>query len=68
MLESWRDEDRTGYLWFWDECGGVGDGGGVGGIFWFTLSGVKVVDRRKGAGDSRGVQGTEATGGSTSNN
>ena len=69
-LESWRDKDSVGYLWFWGEsgggCGGGGGGGGVGGIFWFTLSWVKVVDRRMGAGDSQGVHGTEATGGATS--
>ena len=69
-LESWRDKDSMGYLWFWGESGGGGGdgggGGGVGGIFWFTLSWVKVVDRRMGAGDSQGVHGTEATGGATS--
>lgn len=65
-LDLCREKDSKGYLWFWGECGGDGDGGGVGGVFWFTLSGVKVVDRRMGAGDSQGVQGTEVTGGATS--
>lgn len=55
-----------GYLWFWGGCGGSGVGGGVG-IFWSALLGVKVVDRRRGAGDARGVQGSEAVGGAMSN-